>query len=244
VHDIGDWADLRRRLDPEDRRCFAFFHPAMPLEPLIFVEVGLTQGIPGSIQDILATERTILAADQADTAVFYSISNCQPGLKGISFGHFLIKQVATELQRDLPGLDCFVTLSPIPGFTKWLRAQADQQLPLLEAENWWTEEVPEATKKWLISRAVDYFTGAKNNRSRPLDPVARFHLGNGALLERLNWLGDVSANGRRQSAGLMVNYRYDLPRIEENHEAYAERGEMVMGAPFIDMAHELGIRVT
>ena len=243
VHDIRDWADLRSRLDPEDRRCFAFFHPAMPTEPLIFVEVGLTQGIPGSIQDILASERNILPASKADTAVFYSISNCQEGLKGISFGHFLIKQVATDLQRDLPGLDCFVTLSPIPGFMKWLRGQGDEQLPLLEAENWWQADVPDAAKNWLTGRAVDYFTAAKNDRGRPLDPVARFHLGNGARLERLNWLGDISAHGRRQSAALMVNYRYDLPRIEENHEAYAERGEMVMGAPFIDMAHELDRKV-
>ena len=243
VHDICDWADLRRRLDPEDRRCFAFFHPAMPTEPLIFVEVGLTQGIPGSIQDILASERTILSADKADTAVFYSISNCQEGLKGISFGHFLIKQVATDLQRDLPGLDCFVTLSPIPGFMKWLQGQGDEQLPLLEVENWWQTDVPDATKIWLTGRAVDYFTAAKNDRGRPLDPVARFHLGNGARLERLNWLGDISAHGRRQSAALMVNYRYDLPRIEENHEAYAERGEMVMGIPFIDMANAVGRKV-
>jgi malonyl-CoA decarboxylase len=244
VHDIRDWADLRRRLDPEDRRCFAFFHPAMPNEPLIFVEVGLTQGIPGSIQDILAVERSILPASQADTAVFYSISNCQEGLKGISFGHFLIKQVATDLQRDLPGLDCFVTLSPIPGFMKWLRGQGDEQLPLLETENCWQAELPEATRMWLTSRAVDYFTVAKNDKGRPLDPVARFHLGNGARLERLNWLGDISSNGQRQSAALMVNYRYDLPHIEENHEAYAERGEMVMGAPFMNMARELGRKVT
>jgi malonyl-CoA decarboxylase len=243
VHDIRDWADLRSRLDPEDRRCFAFFHPAMPTEPLIFVEVGLTQGMPGSIQDILASERKILPAGQADTAVFYSISNCQPGLKGISFGHFLIKQVATDLQRELPGLDCFVTLSPIPGFMKWLRGQGDELLPLLEAEKWWQAEVPNATKAWLNGRAVDYFTAAKNERGRPLDPVARFHLGNGARLERLNWLGDISANGLRQSAALMVNFRYDLPRIEENHEAYAERGEMVLGAPFSQLAKEFGRRL-
>jgi malonyl-CoA decarboxylase len=215
----------------------------MPAEPLIFVEVGLTKGMPGSIQEILATERPILAADQADTAVFYSISNCQEGLKGISFGHFLIKQVATDLQRDLPGLDCFVTLSPIPGFMKWLRAQGDAELSLLETERWWHGDVPVATKAWLTGRTFDYFTTAKNERARPLDPVARFHLGNGARLERLNWLGDTSANGRRQSAALMVNYRYDLPRIEENHEAYAERGEMVMGAPFIEMARGLGRKV-
>jgi malonyl-CoA decarboxylase len=243
VHDIRDWADLRRRLDPDDRRCFAFFHPAMPAEPLIFVEVGLTQGIPGSIQDILAPGRSMLPAKQADTAVFYSISNCQEGLKGISFGHFLIKQVAIDLQRDLPGLNCFVTLSPIPGFMKWLRGQGDAELSLLKGETWWPAEVPDATRTWLSGRAVDYFTAAKNERGRPLDPVARFHLGNGARLERLNWLGDVSANGLKQSAALMVNYRYDLARIEENHEAYAERGEMVMGEPFTDLARALGRRV-
>lgn len=243
VHDIRDWADLRRRLDPEDRRCFAFFHPAMPTEPLIFVEVGLTLGMPGSIQDILTSERPILPADQADTAVFYSISNCQAGLKGISFGHFLIKQVATDLQRDLPGLECFVTLSPIPGFMKWLRGQGDEQLSTLETESWWRGDGLDVIRTWLTGRAVDYFTAAKNDRGRPLDPVARFHLGNGARLERLNWMGDISDNGLRHSAALMVNYRYDLPRIEENHEAYAERGEMAMGAPFIDLARTLGRRV-
>ncbi len=239
VHHIRDWDDLRRRLDPSDRRCFGFFHPAMPDEPLIFVEVGLTQGMPSSIQSILAEDRCILSADHADTAVFYSISNSQMGLRGISFGHFLIKQVADDLRRELPNLQRFVTLSPIPGLMAWLTRTGDPSLAWLKAENWWTGADAEKIRELLLRRALEYLTQAKTEAGRPLDPVARFHLGNGSRLERLNWLGDLSANGLRQSAGLMVNYFYDLTCIEENHEGYAERGAIVTGEPFRQMAEAL-----
>jgi len=232
VHDIRDWAELRSRLDPPDRRCFAFFHPAMPEEPLIFVEVALTRGIPDSIQAVLAPDRVPLRPEQANTAVFYSISNCQPGLRGISFGHFLIKQVATDLKRELPNLECFVTLSPIPGFMPWLRAEKPE---LAERAGQPGEELRDT----LLSQAVRYFTEAKNREGRPLDPVARFHLGNGARLERLNWKGDSSDKGLRQSAGMMVNYLYHLPAIEELHEAYANQGAIATGKPFQAMVQSL-----
>lgn len=235
VHHIRDWDDLRRRLDPPDRRCFGFFHPAMPDEPLIFVEVGLTRGIPSSIQAILSSERDVLAAENADTAVFYSISNSQDGLRGISFGHFLIKQVAEDLKRELPNLGCFVTLSPVPGFLAWLRKKDDARIEALASPDWHKGDVPTDVRTWLTESASDYFLEAKNERGKPVDPVARFHLGNGARLERLNWMGDTSSNGLRHSAGFMVNYLYDLPRIEENHEAYAERGSFSVGETFRDI---------
>jgi len=230
VHDIRDWADLRSRLDPPDRRCFAFFHPAMPDEPLIFVEVALTRSMPDSIQTVLDPVREPMAAADADTAVFYSISNCQPGLKGVSFGHFLIKQVATDLKRDLPGLEHFVTLSPIPGFMAWL-GKADPAL----AD---AVRAGDAAQGELTAQAVTYFTAARTTDDRPVDPVARFHLGNGARLERLNWMGDSSANGMRQSAGMMVNYLYDLPSIEAHHEAYANDGAVILGDPFRTMMRD------
>jgi malonyl-CoA decarboxylase len=229
VHDILDWNDLRNRLQPPDRRCFGFFHPAMPEEPLIFVEVALTQGVPDSIQAVLADGRAPLSEEEADTAVFYSISNCQPGLRGISFGHFLIKQVATDLKRDLPNLEIFVTLSPIPGLMDWLRTEepglAGQACKAVDVE----------VRDHLLELTARYFLEAKNRQGRPRDPVARFHLGNGARLERLNWMGDSSEKGLRQSAGMMVNYRYHLPAIEELHEAYANQGTIATGEPFQQM---------
>ena len=236
VHDIRDWTELRSRVDPPDRRCFAFFHPAMPDEPLIFVEVALTRGIPDSIQAVLAPDRVPLRAEQADTAVFYSISNCQPGLRGISFGHFLIKQVATDLKRDLPELECFVTLPPIPNFMSWLRTEA----PGL-ADELGQGAPSEALRAPLLQQAVRYFTEAKSRGGRPIDPVARFHLGNGARLERLNWMGDSSEKGLSQSAGMMVNYLYHLPAIEELHEAYANQGAIATGKPFQAMVHSLNV---
>jgi malonyl-CoA decarboxylase len=227
VHHIRDWNDLRSRLDPPDRRCFAFFHPAMPDDPLIFVEVALTRGMPDAIQALLDPARAPMASADADTAVFYSISNCQPGLKGVSFGHFLIKQVASDLKRDLPDLDCFVTLSPIPGFIAWL-GKSDPTL----ADACKSGDFDEEARASLTARAIEYFTTARTADNRPVDPVARFHLGNGARLERLNWMGDTSANGMRQSAGLMVNYLYDLANIETYHEAYANDGAVILGDPF------------
>lgn len=239
VHDIQDWQDLRGRLGPEDRRCFAFFHPALPGEPLIFVEVALTAEMADNVQAILRVDRPVLKAEEATTAIFYSISNCQPGLKGISFGHFLIKQVATDLQRSLPGLTRFATLSPVPGFRGWLR-QADPALDeRLGEDRWWEADDGAALRASLLARAVEYFREARTASGRPVDPVARFHLGNGAVLERIDWLADTSPRGLGQSAGIMVNYLYDLASIEENHEAFAHRGEVATGAPFRALADDL-----
>lgn len=236
VHEISDWDDLRRRIDPVDRRCYAFFHPAMVDEPLIFVEVALTETIPGAIAPLLAVDRQHLPIERARTAVFYSISNTQRGLGGISFGSFLIKQVVEELRRETPKLDNFVTLSPVPGFMPWLKQ--DKDLPLsdedrevlkrLDDPKWF--ENPETTSllRGLIEPlAAHYFLRARTPKGKLIDSVARFHLGNGARLERINWLGDLSPKGLRESAGVMVNYLYRLDDIEKNHEAYANDGEVV-----------------
>jgi len=237
VHAIADWDDLRRRIEPRDRRCFAFFHPALVDEPLIFVEVALTAAIAPAIAPILAHERELLAPRAATTAIFYSISNCQKGLAGVTFGNFLIKQVVEDLAREIPSLKTFVTLSPVPGFSTWLdrerRADAPQGLTredvealrVIDEPDWQADKTKcEAVRKAMIPAAAAYFLRAKNERGKPLDPVARFHLGNGARLERLNFLGDVSAKGMAQSRGLMVNYLYDLSAIEKNHETYANLG--------------------
>ncbi|OBY87759.1 MCD, Malonyl-CoA decarboxylase MCD [Pseudomonas sp. AU11447] len=229
VHAIKDWDDLRSRLQPADRRCFAFFHPALAEEPLIFVEVALTRAMPGAIADILEPATDVQPAEEPDTAVFYSISNCQDGLRGISFGNFLIKQVVEELAREIPGLRQYVTLSPVPGFRRWLDGLGDDPQLGAAAADLLKALKPDApppprTEQPLLALAAEYFLHAKNGTGLPLDPVARFHLGNGARLERLNWRGDLSASGLRQAAGLMVNYRYELRQIEKNHEAYANQG--------------------
>ncbi|QEY65485.1 MCD, Malonyl-CoA decarboxylase MCD [Metapseudomonas lalkuanensis] len=229
VHAIKDWDDLRGRLQPADRRCFAFFHPALADEPLIFVEVALTRAMPGAIADILEPGSGAQPAEEPDTAVFYSISNCQDGLRGISFGNFLIKQVVEELAREIPGLRHYVTLSPVPGLRRWLDGLGDDpQLGAAAAELLKALKPdappPPRTEQPLLALAAEYFLHAKNGAGLPLDPVARFHLGNGARLERLNWRGDLSVSGLRQAAGLMVNYRYELRQIEKNHEAYANQG--------------------
>lgn len=214
VHAIDNWDDLRQRLAPADRRCFAFFHPALPNEPLIFVEVALTKGLPASIHTVLETPRAILPPDEADTAIFYSISNCQAGLAGISFGAFLIKQVAADLHAELPGLRVFSTLSPVPGLTRWIVAQG------------LSPETLAADPDALLGAAADYLVTAKDPAGRPLDPVARFHLGNGAELHRLNPRADVSSKGMTQSCGVMVNYLYDLDQVEARHEAHAASGDV------------------
>ncbi|MFF8799982.1 MULTISPECIES: malonyl-CoA decarboxylase [unclassified Methylobacterium] len=237
VHEIADWDELRRRIEPPDRRCFAFFHPALLDEPLIFVEVALTAGIAAAIQPILADGREPVAARAATTAVFYSISNCQKGLAGVTFGNFLIKQVVEDLAREIASLKTFVTLSPVPGFRTWLDRERGADAPqgltredvealrLLDTDEWRGDKAKcEAVRRAMIPAAAAYFLRAKNERGRPLDPVARFHLGNGARLERLNFLGDTSKKGLRQSYGLMVNYLYDLSAIEKNHETYANLG--------------------
>jgi len=235
VHEIRDWDDLRRRIDPADRRCYAFFHPALVDEPLIFVEVALTEAIPNAIAPLLAEDRLPVAVDRARTAVFYSISNTQRGLGGISFGSFLIKQVVEELRRELPKLDNFVTLSPVPGFVPWLKQASDVPvtdedralLENLDKPDWFEDaELAGQLRSVLEPLAAYYFLKARTAKGRLIDSVARFHLGNGARLERIDWLGDLSPKGLRESAGIMVNYLYRLEDIERNHEAYANRDEI------------------
>lgn len=238
VHAIDDWTELRRRIEPEDRRLFAFFHPQMTDEPLIFVEVALTADMPDSIAPLLAADRPAIRASEADTAVFYSISNCQTGLRSVSFGNFLIKQVVEDLRRELPNLRTFVTLSPVPGFAKWLDRQlastpdwlTSADIDTLESLHQSGAIINDQDRAHLTDTldgvAAHYFLVAKDSHQKPIDPVARFHLWNGARLERLNAFGDISANGMRNSYGLMVNYLYDLKSIEENHEAFAEAGEV------------------
>jgi len=234
VHEISDWDDLRRRIDPVDRRCYAFFHPALVDAPLIFVEVALTETIPSAIAPLLAVDRQPVPTDRARTAVFYSISNTQRGLGGISFGNFLIKQVVEELRRELPKLDTFVTLSPVPGFMPWLKQTSDlteedrEILKALDEPQWYENAETTALLRAVIEPlAAYYFLKARTPKGRLIDPVARFHLGNGARLERINWLGDLSPKGLRESAGIMVNYLYRLEDIEKNHEAYANDDEVV-----------------
>jgi malonyl-CoA decarboxylase len=244
VHDINSWAELRLRVEPQDRRCFAFFHPAMPEEPLIFVEVALTSGIPDNIQDLLTEDRQSIDPGAATTATFYSINNCQAGLTGISFGHFLIKQVAADLKRDWPNLNCFVTLSPVPTLMRWLRKgdnTADEKALIAKLDNpaGFAEIDDETARLFMLRRALDYFAHARNPAGKPYDPVSRFHLGNGARLEQVNWRADTSANGLRQSGSVMVNYLYDLTNLEENHEAFVERGAVVTGTPFKRLATAL-----
>ncbi|CDZ46445.1 malonyl-CoA decarboxylase [Neorhizobium galegae] len=239
VHDIDGWDDLRRRLAPADRRCFGFFHPQLEDEPLIFVEVALTDHLPASVDALLARDRQPLEVQQATTAVFYSISNCQRGLAGISLGNFLIKQVVNDLKRDLPRLENFVTLSPIPGFGAWLRGESrvtdsaeitlEKQRLVAQLEGDWAsvgERELDQIQRAMLPLGAHYLLNVRRGNGRPVDPVARFHLGNGAQVERLNFLGDRSPKGMRQSYGLMVNYRYRLGEIEKNHEAYAENGHI------------------
>ena len=212
VHAIDSWDDLRRRLQPADRRCFAFFHPAMPDEPLIFVEVALTQGVPGSIQALLAENREIIASDDGDTAVFYSISNCQAGLASISFGNSLIKQVAADLSLEFPSLKTFVTLSPIPGFVRWLGREGIAYDP--------------SDDEGLRALAAHYLVSVKGTGGLPADPVARFHLGNGAVVHQIHVGADLSEKGQSQSTGLMVNYLYDLSKVTQNQEQFASTHEV------------------
>lgn len=229
VHAINDWDDLRRRLQPNDRRCFAFFHPAMPEEPLIFVEVALTKGLPESVTGLLVEARAPIADDEIDTAVFYSISNCQKGLRGISFGNFLIKQVVNDLAQEFPNLKNSVTLSPIPGFRKWLAEEySDTKINAVEEvmqaleneESFFLDENTQKLEKTFKVLLAKYFLNAKRDDGMPIDPVSRFHLGNGASLMRFNWMADISEKGLKQSAGMMVNYKYYLDSVEENHESF------------------------
>ena len=239
VHAIQGWGDLRRRL-AADRRCFGFFHPQLRDEPLIFIEVALTHGMSAHVQPLLDVKSQVAVPERADCAIFYSITNCQEGLRGTSFGNLLIKQVAEDLKREFPHLRTFATLSPIPGFRRWLartetRVQlsmgpnAEQRLALLsqiDRPGWHSGEVSEALQKLLMRLCAWYLMHAKQG-AEPLDPVSRFHLGNGAALERLNWLGDISESGMARSAGMMVNYIYRLEDVERNHERYFSENAVV-----------------
>jgi malonyl-CoA decarboxylase len=223
VHEIDGWADLRRRLAP-DRRCFGFFHPALPGEPLIFVEVALTTGLATAIAALLEPEPADAAARAraADTAIFYSISNCQDGLRGISFGNFLIKQVVAELKAELPQLTRFSTLSPVPGFSRWLEQNPVPGLDLPQPAT-----PPDESLRLPLTQACARYLTRPAAAGARIDPVARFHLGNGARLERIDWAGNLSARGLAESRGIMVNYLYDPATIEANHEAFARDGAII-----------------
>ena len=250
VHAIQSWSDMKNRLD-SDRRCYAFFHPRMPGEPLIFVEVALVTGLSGSVQHLLDEDAPVLDPDAADTAIFYSISNCQAGLAGISFGNFLIKRVVAELSAEFPKLRSFATLSPIPGFRRWLdTALKSDEIGLLTDEEaaslrsampaesgtaslaalvahpgWWKEPGLRKTAEPVLVRLCARYLLTEANGRRARDPVAHFHLSNGARIERINLEGDSSDKGARESATLMVNYLYDPARIEDYHEDYAGEGK-------------------
>ena len=224
VHEINSWDELRLRLAPKDRRCFAFFHPAMQDEPIIFVEVALMKNIPSKIQDVLEEKRDFLEPDEANVAVFYSISNCQKGLSGISFGNFLIKQVANDLKFEFNNIKKFVTLSPVPGLRNWIKNKKPKFEMILEKFK--KSEQFLKVEPSLMNCAGNYFLKSDRSDGMPNDPVARFHLGNGASLEQINYLGDTSLNGLNLSGGLMVNYLYDLDKVEENHEAYTSENKL------------------
>lgn len=228
VHQINGWDDLRSRLR-NDRRCFAFFHPALHDDPLVFVEIALTENLPDAIAPLLQQERELAAPEQASTVVFYSISNCHPGLAGVSFGNFLIKNVVEELQREMPWLKTFVTLSPVPGYRKWLLKTDLSDLVDESMAGALREPVGSVIRTEVyeahLKLCAHYLLQAKSG-DLPKDPVARFHLGNGARLHRLHGGADLSAKGREQSAGIMVNYLYDLSKIEVNHEAFFDEGRV------------------
>jgi malonyl-CoA decarboxylase len=243
VHEIQGWPDLHRRLEG-DRRCYAFFHPALPDEPVIFIEVALTRGMSSRVQPLLDLESPVADPAAANCAIFYSITNCQEGLRGVSFGNLLIKQVAEDLGREFPRLKTFATLSPVPGFRKWLAGVAKERpevgaiLARLDTGRWLDDRVAAAElQRQLVRLCAYYLTRAKQGRE-PLDSVARFHLGNGARMERLNWLGDISEMGMRRSAGLMVNYVYRLEDVEHNHEVYARDRQVVASRRFEVLARE------
>lgn len=261
VHAIQSWTDLKNRLD-SDRRCYGFFHPRMPLEPLIFVEVALVESLATNVQALLDESAPVLDARQASTAIFYSISNTQVGLRGVSFGNFLLKRVVTDLQRDFPHLTTFATLSPLPGLARWAAGQPDavaasfssadwkrltplgvtdvgspRLLAVLAGESGWSADdaLAKALREPLLRLAAWYLLEARRGDG-PVDPVARFHLGNGARVEQLNWLADTSDKGFDQSWGIMVNYLYDPDRIESNLEAFASQGRIDAAASVKRMA--------
>ncbi len=261
VHAIRSWQDLKNRLEA-DRRCFAYFHPRMPDEPLIFVEVALTQGMSDDVQILLDEKAPLDDPAEADTAIFYSISNCQRGLTGISFGDFLIKRVVDQLAAELPHLTTYATLSPIPGFRPWLEKRlageadtiltpaerkaldalpgdgAPHGLKRLLAKNGWhrDEAQSQAARAPLLRLAARYVLTEKTPAGRALDPVAHFHLSNGARVERLDWRADLSPKGLQQSYGMMINYLYRLDAIEANHEAYSGEGKVAASSTLQKLA--------
>jgi len=241
VHEINGWDDLRKRVSP-GRRCFAFFHPALPHEPIIFVQVALVDELSASVDDIIRSDEAPVDESKANTAIFYSISNCQLGLRGIAFGDLLIKQVVEQLSEELPQLKTFATLSPVPGFGKWLaKAHANEDLPKLNAAEraaladllagvdpaWPETPARAAALEPLLKRLCAYYMVSAKSGEQPLDPVSRFHLRNGARLERLNWLGDRSAKGLAESHGILVNYVYDSAVVTRNHERYVYSDEVI-----------------
>ena len=255
MHEIRSWSDLKNRLD-SDRRCYAFFHPRMPMEPLIFVEVALVDELADNVQALLDEHAPVFDAERAKTAIFYSISSTQTGLRGVSFGNFLLKRVIDDLKRDFPRLTTFATLSPIPTLRRWVDKNPDvwaqvftddliarvarmvgskgpsvqsvDDIRKLVANDAWVgnARLARALQPGLTRLAARYFLNAKSG-ARPYDPVSRFHLGNGARIERINYLADTSANGLKQSFGLMVNYLYDPDAIETNVEAFSRDGAVV-----------------
>jgi malonyl-CoA decarboxylase len=238
VHEIEGWDDLRRRLEM-DRRCYGFFHPVMPYEPLIFVEVALTNNISTNVAELIKEDVNDDKEASYNTAIFYSINNCLDGLRGVSFGNLLIKQVVEKLQREIPGLKTFSTLSPIPRFSTWLKKELDNLEFLDKKEknqvsailNFPTPEILEDTElERIMTRICSYYLVNEKSREKPACPVARFHLGNGAILGKINWRADISENGLMQSAGMMVNYIYDKTRLAKNHEAYEQNNTVVFSS--------------
>jgi malonyl-CoA decarboxylase len=244
VHEIQGWPDLRRRLEI-DRRCYAFFHPALPDEPIIFIEVALTRRMSARVQPLLQSDSPVLDAKAAACAMFYSITNCQEGLRGVPFGSFLIKKVVEDLGREFPRLRTFATLSPIPGFREWLAAEAAKQenaalsslSAKLDVADWFRQESSADFERELQRLCAYYLLHAKQGKE-PLDSVARFHLRNGAVLDRLNWLGDTSATGLSRSAGIMANYVYNAADVERNHEAYTKDLKVTASRRVHGMARE------
>ena len=227
VHEIESWSELRRRLQPSDRYCYGFFHPSMEDEPLVFVEVALTDEIPRGIGEILQPDPDGEVPDNPSCAIFYSISNCHAGLGGVSFGNFLIKQVATSLKLRFPQLKTFCTISPAPGFRRWLENEARDDAELESRVEDFDTDADDAQRERMARAAARYYLTAKKKTGEPVDPVARFHLKNGAMLERINVLGNPSDKGMESAYGLMVNYVYDLSRVEENHEKYVQNNEVI-----------------
>jgi malonyl-CoA decarboxylase len=252
VHHIHGWGELRRRLE-QDRRCYAFFHPAMPDEPIIFIQTALTLNMSDKVQPLLDVDSPVTAPESATCAVFYSITNCQEGLRGVPFGSFLIKRVVEELGREFPRLKLFATLSPIIGFREWMaqdpvaheqiaRSPAAARIDRMDKPNWFQDQGLCAELQPNLFRLCAFYLLRAKQRNEPLDPVARFHLRNGARLERINWLADTSATGIQRSAGLMANYVYHLPEVERNHEQYARKYKVATSSGIEAMARQWRVR--